>query len=94
MRATGRKTLMLSIKQAEKILGVRHDAGEKVLHAAYKERAREHHPDAGGSAEAFEMVGNALEVLRQYAHQQQWGTSSSAYGSHVGPAPKLIEHKP
>ena len=84
---------MMSVSQAEEILGVRRDSSEKALKAAYKAVAQQRHPDHGGAEEAFQAVQNAFDVLCQHQHAERWGTSSSVYGSYVKPAPKLIEHK-
>ena len=83
----------MTVAQATALLGVRQDADDKALHAAYKEHARMAHPDAGGSVEAFDNLGAAYEVLQKHHHQQRWGTSASAYGSHAQPALKAIENK-
>eukprot|EP00931_Biecheleriopsis_adriatica_P003189 TRINITY_DN104545_c0_g1_i1.p1 TRINITY_DN104545_c0_g1~~TRINITY_DN104545_c0_g1_i1.p1 ORF type:complete len:101 (-),score=25.96 TRINITY_DN104545_c0_g1_i1:108-380(-) len=72
------------------ILGVRSDADEATLKAAYKEMSLKHHPDhEGGSAEAFQRVATAYEVLSKHAHEERWGTSSSAYGAGVAQAQPL-----
>ena len=84
----------MDIVKAEQILGVRRDAGEKVHKAAYKEKAQLSHPDhPQGSAEAFQMVGAAYEVLQANRFNEQWGTSSSSIGAHAATQPKLIEHR-
>ncbi|MGH3443573.1 MAG: molecular chaperone DnaJ [Nitriliruptorales bacterium] len=45
------------------VLGVDRDAGQDEIKRAYRRRARELHPDAGGDAEAFKEVTRAYEVL-------------------------------
>ena len=46
------------------VLGARPgETNEATLKAAYKERSRACHPDAGGSEEAFSLVGAAYEEL-------------------------------
>lgn len=45
------------------VLGVRPDATPAELRRAYLERARQHHPDAGGRAEAMTAVNEAWAVL-------------------------------
>ena len=44
-------------------IGVPRDATEKEIRKAYRERAREVHPDAGGSVDKFSKLGNALMIL-------------------------------
>jgi len=44
-------------------LGLRPDAAPEEVKRAYRVKAREHHPDAGGDAERFKDVTHAYEVL-------------------------------
>jgi molecular chaperone DnaJ len=44
-------------------LGLRPDAAPEDIKRAYRTKAREHHPDAGGDAERFKEVTHAYEVL-------------------------------
>jgi curved DNA-binding protein CbpA len=46
------------------VLGVRRGADQAEIHAAYRAAVRRTHPDAGGSAAAFEAVQDAYETLR------------------------------
>jgi curved DNA-binding protein CbpA len=46
------------------VLGVPRDADAAAIHAAYRRAVRVTHPDAGGSAAAFEAVQDAYETLR------------------------------
>ncbi|MBV8981632.1 MAG: J domain-containing protein [Acidimicrobiia bacterium] len=45
------------------ILGVDPGAPEDEIRARYRELAKEHHPDRGGSADAFRLVREAWDVL-------------------------------
>jgi molecular chaperone DnaJ len=45
------------------VLGLRPDATPEEIKRAYRARAREHHPDAGGDADRFKEVTHAYEVL-------------------------------
>jgi molecular chaperone DnaJ len=45
------------------LLGVPRDASPEDIKRAYRRRAREHHPDAGGDEEAFKQVTHAYQVL-------------------------------
>jgi len=49
------------------VLGVQPGASEAQIHAAYRDAVRRTHPDAGGSAGAFEAVQDAYETLRDPA---------------------------
>jgi curved DNA-binding protein CbpA len=44
-------------------LGIRADATAAEIDRAYRRRARAVHPDAGGSAEAFQALSRAYEIL-------------------------------
>jgi len=46
------------------VLGVKREASEAQIHAAYRDAVRRTHPDAGGSSAAFEAVQDAYETLR------------------------------
>ncbi len=46
------------------ILGVGRDAGDDEIKRAYRRKARELHPDAGGDPEAFKELTAAYEVLK------------------------------
>jgi molecular chaperone DnaJ len=45
------------------VLGLAPDAATDDIKRAYRRKAREHHPDAGGDAERFKEVTHAYEVL-------------------------------
>jgi molecular chaperone DnaJ len=45
------------------VLGLAPDAATEDIKRAYRRKAREHHPDAGGDAERFKEVTHAYEVL-------------------------------
>lgn len=49
--------------EAAKVLGVRVDASEEEVNAAYKKMAKKHHPDLGGDTRSFQMVLEAKEIL-------------------------------
>jgi len=52
------------------VLGVARGADDAQIHAAYRDAVRRTHPDAGGSAAAFEAVQEAYEVLRDPARRR------------------------
>jgi hypothetical protein len=49
------------------VLGVGPDASPEEIHAAYRAKSKQHHPDRGGDEWAFRMVARAYEVLRTTA---------------------------
>jgi curved DNA-binding protein CbpA len=49
------------------VLGVKPTASDAEIHAAYRAGVRRTHPDAGGSAAAFEAIQLAYETLRDPA---------------------------
>jgi molecular chaperone DnaJ len=65
------------------ILGLRPDAAPEEIKRAYRAKAREHHPDAGGDAERFKEVTRAYEVLSDADRRARYdrfgddGTSAS-----------------
>src|ERR1700680_4479635 len=56
------------------VLGVARGADQAAIHAAYRDAVRRTHPDAGGSAAAFEAVQEAYEALRDPARRRAWST--------------------
>jgi curved DNA-binding protein CbpA len=58
------------------VLGVSRGAGEAEIHAAYRDAVRRTHPDAGGSAAAFEAVQEAYEALRDPARRRAWDAAA------------------
>jgi curved DNA-binding protein CbpA len=52
------------------VLGVARGADDAAIHAAYRDAVRRTHPDAGGSAAAFEAVQDAYEALRDPARRR------------------------
>ncbi len=45
------------------ILGVSKNATPEEIKSAYKQQAKEHHPDKGGGVEQFQQIAEAYEVL-------------------------------
>lgn len=58
-------------------LGVGPTAGDKEIKAAYKRRAKETHPDTGGSAEDFEKVGKAYRLLTDHTARERYDKTGS-----------------
>jgi molecular chaperone DnaJ len=70
------------VRDLYEILGVPHGASEDDIKRAYRRRAREHHPDAGGDDEQFKELTAAYEVLRN----PQTRANYDRYGDPRGPA--------
>ena len=56
------------------VLGIKHGASGPEIHAAYRDAVRRTHPDAGGSAAAFEAVQEAYDTLRDPARRARSDT--------------------
>ncbi len=54
------------------ILGVRQDASQEAIKAAHREKARETHPDHGGSQEAFVKVSQAYKILSDPEQRKEY----------------------
>ena len=52
-----------SMADLYEVLGLQQGAAAEEVKRAYRRKAREHHPDAGGDAERFKEVTHAYEVL-------------------------------
>jgi len=60
------------------ILGVAKGATADTIKRAYKEKAKEHHPDRGGDASKFAEISNAYDILKdpnKRAYYDQTGSS-------------------
>lgn len=65
------------------VLGLRQDAAAEDIKRAYRQKAREHHPDAGGDAERFKEVSHAYEVLsdpERRARYDRFGDDGTSQG--------------
>ncbi len=66
------------------LLGVPPDASDADIKRAYRTKAREHHPDAGGDEETFKQVTHAFQVLSdrdKRARYDRFGDDDTS-GSH------------
>jgi molecular chaperone DnaJ len=54
----------MAVRDLYDILGVDHNADQETIKRAYRRKARELHPDAGGSEDGFKELTTAYEVLR------------------------------
>lgn len=77
------------------VLGVARDADQATIHTAYRDAVRRTHPDAGGSAAAFEAVQEAYDLLRDPARRRTWDAqplrAASSATSRPNPARSGIE---
>lgn len=61
------------------VIGVSANADEEELRAAYRSRARQLHPDLGGSAEAMKLLNHAYEVLSQPSARRAYDSQRMTY---------------
>lgn len=61
------------------VLGVSTDARSEQVHAAYRAKVKEVHPDAGGTAEAFNEVALAYEVLINDVRRKRYDETGSIH---------------
>ena len=54
------------------ILRIRPDAAPEEVRTAYRRLAKQNHPDAGGSSEAFQTVQEAYEVLSDAVSRRRY----------------------
>ena len=67
------------------ILGVRDTASADEIKSAFKNLAREHHPDVGGNEERFKEVSEAYDTLSDDAKRAEYDTYLK-YGAFAGAA--------
>lgn len=63
------------------VLGIERSATTQDIKAAYRVKAREAHPDRGGTATRFADVQRAYEVLRDPERRQTWEAHYQAWAS-------------
>jgi molecular chaperone DnaJ len=76
------------VRDLYEILGVSQDADESAIKRAYRRKARELHPDAGGDSEAFKELTAAYEVLKNpeaRANYDRFGDPRGAGGLGADP---------
>jgi len=74
------------------ILGIQKDASTSEVHAAYKKRALDSHPDKpGGSNEAFLKVRDAFEVLSRKFTRERYDATNSAATAGPATVPRRYE---
>ena len=84
------KPLTYDEKEMEKdlysVLGVSRDAEVSEIRTAYKQLAKEHHPDKGGDPEKFKEVSQAHEVLSDDNKRRTYDMTGSI-SDNQGPGP-------
>lgn len=67
-----------------RVLGITLAADDEAIRLAYKQRSRETHPDAGGTAEAFQEVAEAYQTLsnrdRKRAYLRAYLEAAARFG--------------
>lgn len=67
------RDLVETLTDAARILGVPTSATKEEVQRAYRQRARESHPDVGGSEEAIKLVNSAKEFFDKHFAQPSRG---------------------
>jgi curved DNA-binding protein CbpA len=72
-------------------LGISSDASEAQITAAYRSAARRHHPDAGGTAEDFDRVQRAANVLRDPVKRAEYDRTGTVDDRVADPLAQAID---
>src|SRR5574340_1167380 len=67
------------------ILGVYKTATAEEIKKAFRNLARKHHPDAGGSEERFKEINEAYEVLSDDEKRKQYDQYGRYFGGNMPP---------
>lgn len=76
---------MPATKNYYDILGVKKDASADEIKKAFRQLARKHHPDAGGSEEKFKEINEAYEVLSNAEKRAEYDQYGQYFGGNVPP---------
>jgi molecular chaperone DnaJ len=88
------------VRDLYEIIGVAKDASDDEIKRAYRRRARELHPDAGGDEEEFKELTTAYEVLKNPEARSNYdrfgdprgpGGSAGGFSGDFGDLGDLIE---
>lgn len=74
------------------VLGVAQGADQAAIHDAYRAAVRRAHPDAGGSAAAFEAVQEAYELLGDSARRRAWDAQRISARARATPSNPAASH--
>ena len=66
-------------------LGVAKGATADTIKRAYKEKAKEHHPDRGGDANKFAEISNAYDILKDPNKRAYFDQTGSTDQRQQGP---------
>lgn len=72
-------------------LGLGKEASEEDIKQAYRKKARETHPDKGGSAEKFQIVSNAYTILSDAERRRRYDQTGEA-GQFVDEKAMVMQH--
>jgi curved DNA-binding protein CbpA len=61
------------------VLGLRRESGAEEIRGAYREKAKETHPDLGGDGALFLAVKEAYEILRAPKKRIEWESRYRAF---------------
>ena len=75
------------------VLGAARGADDAAIHAAYRDAVRRTHPDAGGSAAAFEAVQEAYEVLRDPARRRTFDAIQRTLDQRLEERALVLDHQ-
>ena len=59
------------------VLGVPKDADTSAIKSAYKDLAKQHHPDKGGDPEKFKELSGAYEILSDEGKRRNYDMTGS-----------------
>lgn len=71
--------------ELSKILGVSPSASTDEIHAAFRKKARQHHPDLGGDRKKFQQINAAYEELLKQKNSEKSALAGQASNSSVSP---------
>ncbi len=73
------------MKDYYKILGVEKSASIEDIKKAYRSLAHKHHPDKGGSEQAFKEINEAYQILSDHDKRAQYDKFGRVFDSGVAP---------